>query len=217
MGTHAYTLHMNLPVAPAVENENHQYSFYRGVLRNTFASGCAVLLMNIHEVGGVKPAHWRRLRGGGAHRTCRAGWWGAVECVLRDVVLLWRSAECGPAVRSDTAAGSPLTPPLPSLPPQDPRARRAAPSGASQSRKCGPLARSPPDKWLQRWYSSKLVNINPANAVCVWLLLWLWQRVVTVGEVSDRMTWTLPHAGSDVKLARWLPCTRNAMENMKWW
>lgn len=46
-----------------------------------FTNGCCCPLMIIHESGWIAPAHWWRLRGGGgAHRTCRAGWCGAAEC-----------------------------------------------------------------------------------------------------------------------------------------
>lgn len=118
-------------------------------------------LMIIHEAGSA------------CHRTGGGREWGAVSaetavrsgaeqlsvlCVGRDVVLLWRSAECGIAVRSDTTVGSTPTPS--GSPSPGTRAPRAARSSASQSRKCGLLALSLRDKWLQRPYSSELVNMN---------------------------------------------------------
>lgn len=54
----------------------------------------------------------------------------------------------------------------PPAPPAQKRGRRAAVSSASRSRKCGLVALSLRDKWLQRTHRSNLVNINRDVNVC---------------------------------------------------
>lgn len=109
------------------------------------------------------PAYWRRLggrEGGGAHRTCRAGW-----CESRRV----RSAQgemlfcCGHQLNVASLSG--LTPQweTPGAPlgccSAGTRTRRATSSGPARSRKCGLLPLSIRNKWLQR-SRCELVNMN---------------------------------------------------------
>lgn len=98
--------------------------------------------------------------GGGAHRTCRAGW-----CESRRV----RSAQgemlfcCGHQLNVASLSG--LTPQreAPGAPPgccsAGTRTRRETSSGAARSRKCGLLPLSLRNKWLQRSHA-ELVNMN---------------------------------------------------------
>lgn len=136
-------------------------------------------LMIIHTAGLDAPAYWWRPRGRGRcplDLPCgvvRSR--GVCSCVGRDVVLLWPSAECGIAIRSDTTLGSSRSPS--GSPPAGARAPRAALPSASQSRKCGLLALSPRNKWLQH-AQCKPVNIN--RSVIGWQWLSFAEVAVTV-------------------------------------
>lgn len=70
----------------------------------------------------------------------------------------------------------------PVLPAQKP-GRTAADPGASQSRKCGLLAPSQRDKWLQRQHCSKLVNMNRVGCL---LLTFIWLVVLVRKKSRER-------------------------------